>query len=860
MTKSRNSKATARRYALTGTEKEKGTIIMNKSITAMLYGATALAGATMLPQSAAAQDTAPAAAEDTGDDAIIVTARKRDESIVDVPLAITVVSSEKMDRLGITSTEDLANFVPGLQFSDFTPGNSRNDRGGNRPLIFRGLNLAGNGGITGAGSMFLDGAAVIGNEIPGGYDIGAVEVLRGPQSVYFGRAAMTGAVSYRTASIPNDLTTQANITIAERKTFRVEASIAGPLVGDTLGFRVTGLYETNDGFITNAYAPTGPKFGARSRRSVSGTLNFTPSDRVNVKLYANYFSDDDGVSATVNIFPDSATGTGTVTNCLKGPPAAQNSGVAPRATICGRVPGRANAIAYSRLDIPKDHADILFNVPFLKGERFKRTPGMQRNVFNAHATADFEISDYLSLTSITGYHTNATTQVVDGAQQPIITPPTTPASGFSILYFGLSNKFKDFSQEFRLASDPERAFSWTVGATYVNATNLSNALNTRTTNPAPPAQPAFNPFIGGIGEDKAKTYGFFAGAYLKLADDRLTLSGEARYQIDDRTTNNYTNAGWPNASGLLNTANDKFRSFTPRASIDYDVGNDRKVYASIARGSRPGGFNTGLLTFFNPNNPVYTGPGAPSFATVTGQITQLFGVTSPSYKEETLTIGELGFKGNLDGNKGYFDINLYYGKVGSQQVRQALLVPALNTTLSVNTNTGKTEVYGAEFTGNYNFTRDISLNTTFAWNHTKRLAYIDPAPANIALYGFSDYSGLELPNAPEISGSAVLSYEQGRSDEWSPFGNIALVYRGRQWADIGNLAYVPGRATVDLRVGGKNEKFRVEAFVTNLLDNKTYPGGNVAPDFGGNPQGSFSGFYGAYADPRTFGARFSASF
>lgn len=839
--------------------KEKGTI-MHKSINAMLYSATALAGVTMLPQSASAQEAAPAA-EAYDDSAIIVTARKRDESIVDVPLAITVVSAEKMDRLGITSTEDLANYVPGLQFSDFTPGNSRNDRGGNRPIIFRGLNLSGNGGITGAGSMFLDGSAVIGNEIPGGYDIGAVEVLRGPQSVYFGRAAMTGAVSYRTAAIPNTITAQANITVAERQTYRLEASIAGPLIEDLLGFRVTGLYETNNGFITNAYAPNGPKFGARSRKSVSATLNFTPSEKLNIKLYGNYFEDNDGVSATVTIFPDSPTGTGVVTNCIKGPPAAQNSGVAPRATICGKVPAVSNAVAYSRLDIPKDHADLLFGVPFLQGEGFERTPGMQRNVLNTHAVVDYEISDYLNFSSITGYHTNAVNQVVDGAQQPIISPPTTPSSGFSILFFGLSNKFKDFSQEFRLVSDPERTFSWTVGGTYVTASNTSNFMNTRTTNPNPAvSQPVAAHFVGGITEDKAKTYGVFGGAYLKLADDRLTLSAEARYQIDDRTTNSFTNAGWPNPSGLLLTANDKFRSFTPRASIDYEVGSGRKVYASVARGSRPGGFNTGLLTFFDPGNPIYAAPGAPSVATVTAEINQLFGVTSPAFEEETLTIGELGFKGNLAGNNGYFDINLYYGTVDNQQVRQALLVPALNTTLSVNTNTGKTRIYGAEFTGNYNFTSDISLSTTFAWNKTKRLEYLDPAPANIALYGISDYSGLELPNSPEISGSAVLSYEEANSEDWSAFGNIALVYRGRQWADIGNLAYIPGRATVDVRFGGKNDKFRIEGFVTNLFNNKTYPGGNVAPDFGGNPRGQFSGFYGAYADPRTFGARVSASF
>ncbi len=155
------------------------------------------------PAFAADAAAADAAAVEEMPGEITVTARKRDESIVDVPLAITVVSAAKLEKLDIRSTGDLANYVPGLQFSDYTPGYARNDRGGTRPLIFRGLNVGTGGSVSAAGGMFLDGAAVVGNEIPGGMDIGAVEVLRGPQSVYFGRSTMTGAVSYRTKAIPD---------------------------------------------------------------------------------------------------------------------------------------------------------------------------------------------------------------------------------------------------------------------------------------------------------------------------------------------------------------------------------------------------------------------------------------------------------------------------------------------------------------------------------------------------------------------------------------------------------------------------------------------------------------------------------
>lgn len=819
---------------------------MKKHTAIALYGATALT-ALMVPQLSRAAD-APAAAEaPPADDGVItVTARRRDESITDVPLAITVVTAEKLDKLAIHSTNDLANYVPGLQFSDFTPGNSRNDRGGNRPLIFRGLNLAANGGVTGAGSMFLDGAAVIGNEIPGGMDLGAVEVLRGPQNVYFGRASMTGAVSYRTKAIPKDWSGAIEVTVAERQTRRIEASIAGQLVPGILGLRITGLTESNDGYITNNFNNgASPALGARSRESISGTVEFTPTDRLKIKLYANYFKDVDGMPATVNIFPNTAT----VTNCLRG---VTNNGVTARPTICGRVPDPSFAVNYSNTVIPSRDAAYLFGISFLQGENFKQQVGMQRNVFNSHAVIDYELSDYLKFQAITGYHKNAVQQVGDGIQQPVQTGST-----YSNYDYNLANKFSDFSQEVRLSSDPERAFSWTVGANYVYAQNLSTAVVTFTSNPPAGTTPTFTPFPQNIGNDIARTYGVFGGGYLKLFDNKLTLSAEGRYQVDDRNTITTNPAGT-----VLSNVSGKFKSFNPRVSIDYDVGGGRKVYASFARGGRPGGFNSGLLVYYDPTNPIYTRttPAPLNFTAVTTSITQTFGVTDPSYKEETLSIGELGFKGNFDGTKGYFDINTYYGTVSNQQVRKSLLVPALGFSLGATTNTGKTEIYGVEVSANYDFTRQFSVNTTFAWNHTKRLVYLDPSPATVALYGFSDFSGLKLPNTPEITGSAVLAYEDSISDKLKGFGTLAFVYRGKQFADLGNFAYIPGRATVDLRAGISNDTFKLEAFVTNLFNNLTYPGGNVAADFGGNPTGTYSGFYGAYAEPRTFGGRISAKF
>lgn len=753
---------------------------------------------------------------------ITVTARKRDETIVDVPLAITVVSAAKLEKLDIRSTGDLANYVPGLQFSDYTPGYARNDRGGTRPLIFRGLNVGTGGSVSAAGGMFLDGAAVVGNEIPGGMDIGAVEVLRGPQSVYFGRSTMTGAVSYRTKAIPDSWGAEVAVTLAERERKDFEASVAGPVIPGFLKVRLTGLWEDSGGYVTNTY--DGSKLGDRSRKSISLSTEITPTDTITVKTYINYFRDEDGPAATAFL-------TSSLNNC-KFPGAI-------RTTFCGAIPNRSNSINYLNTNIPTVGKDFIFASPLINSTGFKKQLGLQREVVNSHVVGDWNVSDYLTVQSITGYHVNTTLQAADGKGRAPV------AADLNQLYFyTITNKSRDFSQELRLSSDSDRAFSWTLGGNYINAYDKTNALlyylrPSTTGNTTIPQT---------IGTQLAKTYGAFAGAYLKVFDERLTFSAEGRYQIDKRGTFN-TNAftGAQVGSRLAKT----FRSFNPRGAIDFDIGGGRKVYASYASGTRPGGFNASLLQ---------------AIARVgTAGVQEAFGVSDASFKEEKLAIGEFGVKGAFDGGKGYFDINLYYGKLTDQQVGASAILfcriqPSCSPTLAfgaqdafsttATANAGAAEVYGIEWQGNYTFMRGLSLATTFAWNHTERTKF--DSFSSIAQFGTRTLDGVKFANTPEISGSAVLSYERPITDEWNFFSTASGYYRGRQYVDAFNAAYIKGRTQVDLRIGVDNKTYTIEGYVTNLLNNQGYTGGSIAPNF---DDITYHGFFGAWAVPQTFGAR-----
>jgi iron complex outermembrane receptor protein len=840
---------------------------MSKSVIRTLLTSSALVALALLTaNTAAAQAAAPAAQAKADSELaeVLVTARKRDESIVDVPLAISVVSDVQMQKLDIRGTGDLAKYVPGLEFNDFTQGNSRNDRGHQRPLIFRGMNLGLAGNVTAAGGMFLDGAAVVGNEVPGGLDIGSVEILRGPQSVYFGRSSMTGAVSYRTKEIPSEWGVTLNAKAAQRSDQSVEASIAGRVFDDKLGIRVTGLTESSQGYIFNNY--DGSWLGSRSRHSLSATLHFQPTDKIDVKLYSNKFFDQDGPAATAMLnTPISLSGPNSCQFTLDPAVQAPFNTTFIKKTICGEIPkyeGNPNRIDYQQTAVPTQFANTIFSSPLLWGAGFRPIPGLQRGVVNSHLVANFKLNDSLTLEWISGYHTNVTTNASDG----INAPPLSTYQYYQYFYT-LSGKTHDISHEVRLTSDTTKKFSFTVGTNYVDAWNQTNAVlgfgNQRTgasagnPNGLPLNPTTYSPVLSqAVTTFYAKTNGVFAGGYLKLLDDKMTVSAEARYQRDKRTDKAQSTTLAP-INGPFEAT---FNSFSPRISVDYDVGNKHKIYGSFATGNRPGGFNSGLASRLDPTSPIYN-------ATAAAQITQLMGfsLSDLAFKEEKLSILEAGFKGYLDDGKGYFDVNVYYGKLKNQQVGNGTLIPALGFTVTATNNVGETEMKGLEFQGNYNFTHELNLAGTLSWNNAVRTQYLNTA--GVQQFGTTNFNGKKMALAPEYTGSAILSWERPGSEKaFGYFANGALVYRGKMYMDSYNASWIPGRAQLDARVGISRDKYRVEAFMLNVFDDRSYTGGNIATDFGGS--GDAAGYYaargyaffGAIAPPRQVGVRLSASF
>jgi iron complex outermembrane receptor protein len=248
-------------------------------VTALSMTVTALAG-----QSAYAQGSE---ADSIGLEEVVVTARKREESLQDVPLAVTALSAEQISDRQVQSIDDLARFTPGLVFAKAF------GRSNDRPVI-RGLAsvLAGtNGTVETGAAYFVDGIYYPGDITSLDMaDVARVEVIRGPQSALYGRNTYSGAVNFITRS-PGDSFDGAASANFDKDEMGANLRLSGPL-GEKAGGGVSMRYNKFDGQWVNQL--TGKTIGSEESKSISGVLELTPTDDVTLRVRATWAEDRDG--------------------------------------------------------------------------------------------------------------------------------------------------------------------------------------------------------------------------------------------------------------------------------------------------------------------------------------------------------------------------------------------------------------------------------------------------------------------------------------------------------------------------------------------------------------------------------------
>jgi outer membrane receptor protein involved in Fe transport len=483
---------------------------------------------------------------------IVVTAQKVAQSLVDVPLSISVVGGSDLERVQALNIQDYVKLVPGLQFTQATPGFGR--------LVLRGINTGGVASTVGVyvdettfgSSSGLANGAILAGDFDT-FDIARVEVLRGPQGTLYGASSLGGVLKYVTVE-PQFDSFQGRVrgtveSVDDGDMSYSGAAVANMPVSDSVAIRASGFYRKVGGFIDSIGTAGSDVAKNINGSTVSGgraSMLYKPSDAFSLRLSA-YIQDIDNDASSV-VDSDSLTGE----------------------TLYGRL---------SQSQYIPEAADVRYRV------------------YNATAVFDVGFAD---LTSATSYGTLTQDFRVDFTT--LISPTLEAIFGVPNEAFNKqTTRVKRFTQELRLSSHKSDKLDWLFGGYYTDEKGLIDQ-NVHVVTPGTFTDIAGLPAAGvGVIDSKYKEYAAFANATIKFTPKfDLTLGG--RYSHNDQDELQNTDGLLFGGASVIpgNSDEDVFTySVAPKFKFNERVA----LYARVAKGFRPGGPNA-----LAPNAP----PGTPS--------------------------------------------------------------------------------------------------------------------------------------------------------------------------------------------------------------------------------------------------------
>jgi iron complex outermembrane receptor protein len=415
-------------------------------------------------------------------------------------------------------------------------------------------------------------------------------------------------------------------------------------------------------------------------------------------------------------------------------------------------------------------------------------------------------------------------------------------------------RLKDVSQELRLTSPSEARFRWTTGLNYIDLYSPGG--------PVYGISPIGPIFSAGVTEQKIKTPSAFAGLYFDLTDT-LTISGEGRYQEDEiNQTPKIGTSGQAVTGVAAQTLSATYHSFNPRVSVDWNYSPDSTVYALYSKGTRPGGFNAGLVT---------------SNAATIAALQAVVPNAGVAYDEEELVNYEIGWKSTWFDGRARTQLTVYSDDWKNGQVSSSIPVSVAGTTnlIPLVVNNGTAELQGLEFEGEVRVTEGLRLSATAAYNKSEVKSFgrqgnglPNCTDCNNAYGSFDGVIGNELPTAPKVTFSLSADYTHKLTADLDWFARGDLSHQGKKFTDLSNVAWVGASNLLNIKFGVRNEKYTVEAFVNNVTDDDTLlsalPGTEVF-SFGVSqlttPAGVIKGeFRFSPPMPRAYGVRFGYNF
>lgn len=708
---------------------------------------------------------------------ITVTARKRDETLLDVPLAITALSAAQIEKFNLQSMEEMSRMTPGMFYTDWG-GTGRQDRASSQYIV-RGLSVNSFAQSSASAVLFLDGVPIYSGNTPGTLDIERIEILKGPQTATFGRNTFSGAISVTTRDPGDEWSGRAVMEYANYDSTQLGLSVEGPIVEDKLSFRLSGEAR-NEGAQYQSSSTSEP-LGGQTTTSLWGTLKFTPSDQLEIRAVANLYKYRDDPGAHIRFIAEDHT--------------CDVNGDGDLDWFCGILPEASDNDSHARFI---DQRWLDNTIPALQFGDFNTKPGLKSENFHANLKIAYTLENDILLEATTGYNATKDANIQqewsnENFANPFfgIIPGVRPDSFW---LYSLEGDAEDFSQEFRISSAGDERLRWSIGGNYVYFSDVGAVIGDVSLG-APLVLPG--------ARRQTNTYSAFASVYYDITD-QFELGLEGRYQSDKIKD---TPRFWAtDARGPGTPLTGKWKEFTPRVSLKYEVSDDTMIFALWARGSRPGAFNSNL-------SPNALAPGvAEAVAAATGAMLEV--------EQEKLDSYDLGIKSQFMDGRGAMTLTVYTGSITNQQTPQSitLLQPSLFIG-TVLTNTGKTNMKGIEFDVSYQLTDEFNVSAAYSLNDTT-IKRGDDLSLN-SIEADVNVIGNRLQQSPKNQGFINGTYTSAFNSSMDWYAGADLVYIGGKYVTKANLLSTGSQHLLNARIGLEMENMRIELWGKNILADET---------------------------------------
>ncbi|TXS94321.1 TonB-dependent receptor [Parahaliea maris] len=736
---------------------------------------------------------------------VVVTATKRSESIQDVPLAITALSGDFVNKVNLNDVKDLVSYTPGIT------GNSQDsfiDAISVRGVRTQDFGVGGDPSAAFFKNDLYEGRN--GSAVTSLYDVERAEILRGPQGFLFGRNSIGGAVSVHTRKAEiGSSDGYIDLDLAERNHGVLEGAINLP-VSDNFAMRLAGYYSTEDGFAKNVF--TGDDMIEHDKWALRWSTTFE-ADRLSVNTLVEYED-------------------------------REQSGSMYRAIDKGDI-WDAFDTALGGVELRGSDEDIDSDISHGEDD--------SAEILTLGLAIDYDF-DFATLTSNTGYkdHDYYYSEDYDGTPVDINTYQQDQTGDY-------------FQQELRLTSNTDGPLSWYAGVSYyeesidtefgfigqedVFCQYYGYYYNSGMTFSGCQELYAyygssFSPSADGTLTETGRIKGEYSGwaTYVNLdyyITENFDVEVGVRYTDDEKDFSilvptpeselgPYWAYGFSTAEYISDTQS--WDDTTMRIMAKYRPTDDMLLFASFTEGFKSGGFGS----FNLDNNPA----GDPALGNV--DIVQADGFRPNQFDPETVDSWEIGYKDSwFDGNANV-DLTAFYYEY------QDLQVVTFDGGASLVQNVGEVESWGVEGS------LTTRLNEYFEFYLA--LSYLDSEATQLqSICGLEDPDGCEgspLFWAPEWSGAAVLDGRYPVSGGYLT-GSLEIFWedeRGGGWENLSETK-IDAYAESALRVGYQSDdNWYVEGYVENLTDEFTWDGEN-------NNGGLIPSHFFGPKRPRTFGVR-----